>query len=453
MQLARVPFRASHSQFDLAFTLEPTANKQLMLQVNYNVQIFRRETIARMIDNWLHLLQNVTASPALPMSQHEWTAPQQREQVVSTFNQRRTTPIPVDHPIQHYFEQHATNTPDALAVESWDDKWTYRQLDEKANQVANALLTAYRERYGMELARDTLIGLSLDRKAGMAMPAAVMGILKAGAAYVPLDPSFPESRLCYMVRNSNLKLILSLERMQDNLNAMFTRHNTTAPAEEQVPAVPVLCIDSILAPNSPHSITRPLRINTVSDLAYVIYTSGSTGQPKGVCAQHLGVINLARFMAPWMTTHHQRDGSKRPVVQPRCLQFSSISFDAAVFEWSTTFFAGGSLCLVPSVEHLLGEALLDTVARYGITMLLMSASSLAAVPLNSGPNGTCRVDLSKLSFMSTGSEALQETVLHRWMSACPAAFFNQYGPTEITVISNMCHYQPVDRVPLITTTR
>ena len=447
VQLARVPFRASHSQFDLAFTLEPTANKQLMLQVNYNVQIFRRESIARMIDNWLHLLHNVTASPNLPMCQHEWTSPEQRQTVLSTFNGRRTTPVPVDQPIQYYFEQHAINTPDALAVESWDDKWTYKQLDDKANQVANALLSAYRAKYGAELCRDTLIGLSLDRKAGMAMPAAVMGILKAGAAYVPLDPSFPESRLCYMVRNSDLKLILSLERMQDNLNAMFTRHNKVAPAEEQVPAVPVLCIDSILSPGSPHPVTRPPRINTVSDLAYVIYTSGSTGQPKGVMVQHLGVINLARFMAPWMLTHHQRDGTTRPVVNPRCLQFSSISFDAAVYEWSTTFFAGGSLCLVPSVEHILGEALLDTVARYGITMLLMSASSLAAVPLNSGPNGTCRVDLSRLSFMSTGSEALQETVLHRWMSACPAAFFNQYGPTEITVISNMCHYQPVTEFP------
>ena len=447
VHLARVPFRASHSQFDLAFTLEPAANKQLTLQVNYNVQIFRRETIARMIDNWLHLLTNVTASPNVPMCQHEWVSPSQRQTVLSTFNSRRTTPVPVDQPLQYYFEQHAINTPNALAVESWDDKWTYKQLDDKANQVANALLSAYRARYGVELGRDTLIGLSLDRKAGMAMPAAVMGILKAGAAYVPLDPSFPESRLCYMVRNSDLKLILSLERMQDNLNAMFSRHNKTAPVEEQVPAVPVLCIDSILSPNSPHSTTRPPRINTVSDLAYVIYTSGSTGQPKGVMVQHLGVINLARFMAPWMLTHHQKDGTKKAVVNPRCLQFSSISFDAAVYEWSTTFFAGGSLCLVPSVEHLLGEALLDTVARYGITMLLMSASSLAAVPLNSGPNGTCRVDLSKLSFMSTGSEALQETVLHRWMSACPAAFFNQYGPTEITVISNMCHYQPVTEFP------
>ena len=447
VQLARVPFRASHSQFDLAFTLEPTANKQLMLQVNYNVQIFRRESIARMVDNWLHLLHNVTASPAVPMHQHEWISPPQRQTVLSTFNSRRTTPVPVDHPIQHYFEQHAINTPNALAVESWDDKWTYKQLDDKANQVANALLSAYRIRYGVELSRDTLIGLSLDRKAGMAMPAAVMGILKAGAAYVPLDPSFPESRLCYMVRNSELKLILSLERMQDTLTAMFTRHNKDAPADEQVPSVPVLCIDNILAADSPHPTSRPPCINGVSDLAYVIYTSGSTGQPKGVMVQHLGVINLARFMAPWMLTHHQKDGTKKAVVNPRCLQFSSISFDAAVYEWSTTFFAGGSLCLIPSVEHLLGEALLDTVARYGITMLLMSASSLAAVPLNSGPNGTCRVDLSRLSFMSTGSEALQETVLHRWMSACPAAFFNQYGPTEITVISNMCHYQPVTEFP------
>jgi non-ribosomal peptide synthetase component F len=148
-----------------------------------------------------------------------------------------------------------------------------------------------------------------------------------------------------------------------------------------------------------------------------------------------------------MSRHPQLDGSVKAVAHPRCLQFSSISFDVAVFEWATTLSCGGCLCLVPSVDQLLGEALMHTVKRYGITTLLASASSVAAVPLNSGPGGSCLVDLSGLSFMSCGSEALQEAVLHRWMSACPAAFFNQYGPTEVTVTSHMCHYQPVTAFP------
>ena len=448
VHLARVPFRASHAQFDLAFILEPGAERTLQLSVNYNVQVFRRDSVSRMVDNWLHLMQRLAAAPASPMAEHEWISPSQRRVVVERFNQAKAAPVPIDHPAQYAFELQVAERPHALAVESWEERWTYAELEAKANQVANAVLTAYSQRYdGAALKPDTLIGLYVDRKAGCAMPAAVLGILKAGAAYVPLDPTYPEARLGYMVQDSDVKLVLTVSRMQDALTALIAGHNAASDAAERIPAVPVLCIDAILSPSSPHSAARPPVINGVADLAYVIYTSGSTGKPKGVMIQHLSVVNLAQFMRPYMTSHPQRDGSTRAVEAPRCLQFSSISFDVAVFEWATTFASGGCLCLVPSVDQLLGEALLHTVAKYGITTLLASASSVAAVPLNSGQGGACVVDLSGLSFMSCGSEALQEAVLHRWMSACPAAFFNQYGPTEVTVTSHMCHYQPVTEYP------
>ena len=448
VHLSRVPFRASHSQYDLAFILEPVGDKQqLQLAVNYNVQVFRRESVSRMVDNWLYLLQRLTAAPSAPMSEHDWVCPAQRQVVVDTFNSANTSPIPTAYPAQHFFELSAAERPDAPAVESWEERWTYAELEAKANQVANALLTAYTQRYQAPLRPDTLIGLYVDRKAGCAMPAAVLGILKAGAAYVPLDPTYPEARLGCMIQDSDVKLVLTVTRMQGALTALISAHNE-ANAAEQIPSVPLLCIDDILSFTSPHSVVRPPCINGVADLAYVIYTSGSTGKPKGVMIQHLSVVNLAHYMRAYMMSHPQRDGSAPlPVPHPRCLQFSSISFDVAVFEWATTFISGGCLCLVPSVDQLLGEALLHTVDKYRITTLLASASSVAAVPLKSGPGGTCVVDLSGLSFMSCGSEALQEAVLHRWMAACPAAFFNQYGPTEVTVTSHMCHYQPVTAYP------
>ena len=448
VRLARVPFRASHSQYDLAFIVEPTGDsrQQLQLAVNYNVQVWRRDTVQRMVDNYLHLLSTLAAAPAVPMSELDWVCPAQRAQVVDAFNAAKTVAIPTAYPAQHFFEQSATAHPDAPAVESWCERWTYAELECKANQVANALLSAYSERYATPLQPDTLIGLYVDRKAGCCMPAAVLGIMKAGAAYVPLDPTYPEARLGMMIQDSDVKLVLTVTRMQPQLTQLVQAHNQANPAE-LIPATPVLCIDAILSPESAHSTQRPACINSVSDLAYVIYTSGSTGKPKGVMIQHLSVVNLAHFMQPYMSTHPQADGSKLPVPHPRCLQFSSISFDVAVFEWATTFISGGCLCLVESVEQLLGEQLLRTVERYRITTLLASASSVAAVPLNTGPGGTCLVDLSGLSFMSCGSEALQEAVLHRWMAACPAAFFNQYGPTEVTVTSHMCHYQPVTAYP------
>ena len=447
LQLARVPFRAAHSQFDLAFILEPTGDRQLQLAVNFNVQVFRRESVRRMVDNWLHLIQRLLAAPSLPMSQHDWISEQQRQQVVHDFN-AKTQPVPVSHPAQHYFEQQVARCPDAPAVESWEQRWTYAELEQKANQVANAVLSAYAQRYGQQLRPDTLLGLYVDRKAGCVMPAAVLGILKAGAAYVPLDPTYPEARLGYMIADSSVRLLLTVDRMRDSLSKLIAAHNAAVTDEaERVPAIPVLSLDEIVSASSLQSALRPPVINSVSDLAYVIYTSGSTGKPKGVMIQHLSVVNLLHFMRPHMTSHPQLDGSSLPVPRPRCLQFSSISFDVAVFEWATTFSCGGCLCLVPSVDQLLGEALLHTVQRYAITTLLASASSVAAVPLNSGPGGGCLVDLSGLSFMSCGSEALQEAVLHRWMSACPASFFNQYGPTEVTVTSHMVRYLPVTGFP------
>ena len=220
------------------------------------------------------------------------------------------------------FEQQVKKKPDGIALVFEKQKLTYRQLNEKANQLAHYLLSLKTETGAPLLAGNPLIAIALERSLEMVI--GLLAILKAGGAYVPIDPSYPEIRIQYMLDDSAAPLLLT----QNHLKARL-------PPKNPKNACVVLCLEEI--PLSGQPTENPLIQSQTEDLAYVIYTSGSTGKPKGVMVEHGGVANLALTQISAFQIHPES----------RVLQFASFSFDASVSEITTALLAGAGLYLLP----------------------------------------------------------------------------------------------------------
>ena len=172
------------------------------------------------------------------------------------------------------FEEQVARTPFAIAVVYEDNRLTYRELNEKANQLAHYLLDIY------NIKPDDLIGLCLDRSENMLI--AILAALKSGGAYVPMDPSYPDDRIAYIIKDTNTKVVLTNAIYQDRLADILLESNPGLLSVDQHDAQ----IDSC-------PISNPLSTTIAGNLAYIIYTSGTTGNPKGVMIEHRGVVNLA----------------------------------------------------------------------------------------------------------------------------------------------------------------
>lgn len=295
--------------------------------------------------------------------------------------------------LHELFEEHVKLRPDALAVSRAGEQLTYAQLNSRANRIAHALL----ER-GLE--PDDRVALFVER--GIDMVSGLLGVLKAGGAYIPLDPSYPASRLSYMLDNSEPKVVLTTRELIGQVpgaERSILAFEDTREHRDDVPDVPTL---------------------TSRNLAYVIYTSGSTGAPKGVMIEHRSACNL-------VVAQHDI------VVSPddRILQFSSPSFDASVWEVLLSLCRGASLHIAPPGMVLVGDALLSTLQDLRITNVILPPSVLQTLPYSA--------ELPDLHTLVVGGEACPAALVEVW--APGRRFINAYGPTEITVCATMqeCH--------------
>ena len=245
------------------------------------------------------------------------------------------------------------------------------------------------------------------------MVVAVLGVLKAGAAYVPLDHAYPKERLSFMLEDARALLLLTQERLLGDL-----------PENQAL----TLCIDRDWDLIKNESTGNLGSITTARNLAYVIYTSGSTGRPKGVMLEHRGVINLAAA---------QIRGFE---IQPssRVLQFASFSFDASVSEIFTALLAGATLVLEPQNALMPGPEFAELLRSRGITVVTLPPSILAALPSESFPD---------LHTVVTAGEACSKELVSRWQPG--RKFINAYGPTESTVCATMGTCVDADQKPSI----
>jgi amino acid adenylation domain-containing protein len=386
LALRPLPTDTDTAKFDLSLIMMDGADG-ISGMLEYADDLFDPSTAARIAARFAVLAEGAAAAPATRASALPLLDAEEWRTVVDAWN---PAPVPVaDGPgIHHLFEAHARRAPDAPALRFGEERMTYGELDAHATRIAQRLRA-------LGAGPETRVALCLERSTEMI--AAVLGVLKAGAAYVPLDPAYPPARLQHMLHDSAASVLVTREGLlpfaPDGIRTLLL---DDAPDHE--PAIPC----------------SPFPVPCSSALAYVIYTSGSTGLPKGVMVPHAGLPNLA---AASRSAFGLGPGD-------RVLQFASLSFDAAAAEWIMALGSGAELCLGTRDEILPGADLARLLDRDGITMVILPPSALAA--MEPGPFPALRT-------VTVAGEACPAEVVDRW--APGRRFFNLYGPTEATIWS------------------
>ncbi len=304
----------------------------------------------------------------------------------------------VDLCIHHLFERQAARTPDAVAVVLDAQSISYRALDLRANQLANHLQT-------LGVGGDTLVGICIDRSINMIV--GLLAILKAGAAYLPLDPTYPPERLAFMFGDSKVAALLTQTSLKSAL---------------PLPDAPVVCIDADWPTIARQGTNKPDAAHDAGDLAYVIYTSGTTGRPKGVMVAHRGVVNYLGFIA-------RQYGLS---ANDRVLQITSLSFDPSVRDIFAPLSVGACLCLMNSADAKDPEQVArHIVADQASAILSITPSFLEAI--TAAPDAAPLPNRLRL-LMPSGEALLARHVAGiRRMFGGAVNIVNQYGPTEGTL--------------------
>jgi amino acid adenylation domain-containing protein len=297
--------------------------------------------------------------------------------------------------IHELFEQQAERSPDAIALVFEDSKLTYRELNDRSDRLARKLR-------GMGVGPDVLVALFLPRSPDMVV--AMLGVLKAGGAYIPLDPTHPGNRVAWVLEDAKPLLVLTHPQSQPNL----------PPHPSRVVTMDGLCIPAELEVESPPPEPRP---SSPSNLAYVIYTSGSTGKPKGVEIEHRAVINFLGSM------------QRRPGIDPTdtVLAITTLAFDIAVLEIFLPLVSGASIVIASTEATRDGGALGELMTRCGVTVLQATPSTLRML-LDAGWTGAPGLKIL------CGGEAWTAELADPILTRC-GSLWNMYGPTETTVWS------------------
>ncbi|MCF1493640.1 amino acid adenylation domain-containing protein [Agrobacterium vitis] len=389
LALTRLPRYDGVAKLDLSLNLID-AGSTIHGTFEYDTALFRPETITSLAAHFGVLIEAIAIEPDTALAILPLLGTEERQRQIVGWN---ATAKPFDEKAFFHtvFEAHAARKPDAIALVHVSDgkrrTLTYDALNRRANQIAHHLR-------GLGAGPETIVAIALER--GFDMIAAWLGVLKSGAAYLPLDPAYPPERLAMMLSDSQARLVLTESRR--TLPETVTRIDLDTDWPRDA------------ATGNPDLVNRP------DHLAYIIYTSGSTGRPKGVLVEHRGLVNL--------TQHKIRIGGVKP--GDCVLQFFSFSFDASIPELVMALGAGASLLLLPASDLLPGPALAEHMKTQAVTHVTMTPSALIALP--SG-------DYPALRMVLTGGEAPTPELIERWGTG--RLFINAYGPTETTVNASM----------------
>ena len=400
------------SKFDLIFFMDERGQPpRIVTQLEYNSDLFHRGTIERMHDCLLCLLEEALEQPHVPIHQLNILSAREYEAVIHRFNAS-------DHPfdnltLQKIFENQVEKSPDKCAVVSrensdWDPKQgamhiTYRELNQKANQLAHFL----RDRYG--IMPNHIIGVSMDRS--IHMIAVLWGIIKAGGGYLAVDPTYPQERVLYVLADSQADLLI-IDRFRPQLFGDYTGK--------------ILDIKARWPGVSRASGENPCRVNNPGDILYVNYTSGTTGTPNGAMLSHDCLTNLIL----WQNQNTTIDCSLK------CLQFTSINFCVSFQEIMGTLTSGGQLYLVGDIERQDIDYLMDFLIRNRIEILFLPFSYLNF--LFNQSDRWSREFHHSLKHIVTAGEQLKITTGLKWFleDSPHLRMHNHYGSTEMHVVTS-----------------
>ena len=390
------------SKFDASLVIWDR-DDSLAASVEYNAELFEPATVDRMLGHYERLLVAAVREPDRSLASLSILTAAEEEEILVRWNDTATQ-IREDACVDQLFEEQADRTPDALAVVLGERSLTYRELEERANRLAHHLRA-------MGVAPDQPVAIATGRTPEMVV--GILGALKAGGAYLPVDLDYPKERLAFLLEDAGVSVVLASEatvaRLPDDAPAL--RLDADWPAIEKAPS------------------ERPMRVSKPTHLAYVIYTSGSTGTPKGVGLGHVGLTNLL--------TWHRRAYDVKP--SDRATHLAGLAFDASVWEVWPYLTAGASLHLVPDDVRLSPPRLLEFMAASRITQSFIPTPLAEAVLREEIP-----ADLP-LEVVLTGGDKLHRAPERE----LPFRLFNQYGPTENTVVATATAVpvDPIDDTP------
>ncbi len=392
LEIEWLPLTYPFAKFDLTL-LVMESDLQLDLTWEYATDLFEPSTIQRMAAHFEILLRGIVDNPQQSIHTLPLMTAAERQQL-QHWNQTDTD-YPLDLTLVDLFERQVAQNPDRLAVVFESQSLTYQQLNQQANQLAHYLIQHH------QIQPDTLIGICVERSVETIV--GILGILKAGAAYVPIDPNYPPDRMQWILQDSGTSVLLTQSCLTEKL-----------PLNQLATPYQVICFDH--TDFTELSTTNPSLQSTPDRLAYVIYTSGSTGKPKGVTIEHRGLTNLTLEIGKVLQIQ----------IHSRLLQFASVSFDASVWEIAPTLAAGACLYLAKSETLLPSQDLVNFLTDRQISHITLPPSVLSILP---------PATLSNLQTIVVAGEACPTELVTKW--ATRRRFFNGYGPTEATVCATI----------------
>jgi amino acid adenylation domain-containing protein len=386
-----VPVQLGTSRFDLAFQITTGPGDQATVWAEYSTELFDRTRIERLVEHFAAALASIVADPGLRVSQIEILPPEERTQLLAEWNPAPTPFGTEDQLLHELVAARAAQAPDSHALSFEGTEVTYAQLDARANRLARLLQEEY------AVGPDTVVGLLLDR--GVRIPEAQLAVLKAGGAWLPLDPAHPVGRIAYQLGDAAVRVVLTDSTLAATLPADAPRIVLDEPGvQERLAGLPE---------------TAPPCAALPDHAAYIIYTSGSTGAPKGVVVPHRAVVNFV--------------GGARELfdITPadRILQFANPSFDVSVFDFYAALGVGATSVGAPRAVLHDVDALGELLRRERVTLADIPPAVLRLLDPDTLPD---------LRALFVGLEAFPAELVNRWRTPS-REFHNGYGPTEATV--------------------
>jgi len=390
--------------YPLSVTVVPDSS--LVVKLTYDRRRFDDATVERMLEHFKHLLEGIAARPQARVCELSLLSAGEKRQQLFTWNQTATE-LPAGNLVQRFDEQVA-RTPDHIAIVCADEQVTYAELDTRANVLALDL----RQR---GVGPDVLVGICMERSVELIV--ALLGVLKAGGAYLPLDPTYPRERLRFMLEDARPQMLLTQSELFSILPE--TQAEVLFVERGQAP------LPDLFISKAPETSREPQQRTSqeeglapaAENLAYVIYTSGSSGTPKGAMVTHGGVLNSLQWK-------QQRYGLSE---QDAFLMHTSLNFDPSVWEVFWPLMVGGRVVIAPA-GRLESSALLRYMAEQSVTCAYFVPSMLGVL-VQEPRLSECR----SLRYVINGGEKLPLAVMRGFQKLSKAELIHSYGPTEVTV--------------------
>ncbi|KAA6459459.1 amino acid adenylation domain-containing protein [Bacillus cereus] len=393
--ISPVNFKSGTTQFDLAVYISQSDNG-LTISIDYGTDVFNEGTIENFKENFKTLLNEIANFPEKKIEELDILSQKEKDTILNIFNSPNDSGNYFNS-LNKWLEYQAETNPNQVAIQFDGSSLTFGELNKKANQISRLLI----ER-GVQ--KNDIVGIFLDRS--FEMLTGIMGILKAGAAYLPISSSFPDDRIKFMLEDSCVKIVLTNHNngIKNSFNGLIIDLSNNIGGE----------IENLDIQVDP------------SDLAYVIYTSGSTGHPKGVMIEHKSVINRIQWM------HDEYPIGKKDVI----LQKTPFTFDVSVWELFWWMLSGSQLHLLQPGDEKFPNRIVDEIYEGQVTTMHFVPSMLGSFLFYLENNKEEISKLSSLKWVFVSGEALKKSHINKFysiMKGFHVSLINLYGPTEATV--------------------